>query len=46
MDKSEIACWENTKTIFNTFQNLGFTVQPEPKSSFYPTQQIEFSDQC
>ena len=42
MDKRERACWENTKTIANTFLNLGFTVHPEPKSSFYPTQQIEF----
>ena len=35
-------CWENTKTIVNTFQNLEFTVHPEPKSFFYPTHQIEF----
>ena len=42
MDKKERACWENTKTIVNTLQNLGLTVHPEPKSSFYPTQQIEF----
>ena len=41
-DKREIACWENTKTNFDTFQNLGFAVHPQPKSSFYPTQQIEF----
>ena len=42
MDKRERKCWENAKTIVNTFQNLGFTVHPESKSSFYPTQQIEF----
>ena len=42
MDKRERACSKNTKIIFNTFQNLGFTVYPEPKFSFYPTQQIEF----
>ena len=42
IDKSKRKCWENTKTIVNTFQNLGFTVHPEPNSSFYPTQQIEF----
>ena len=42
MDKRERVCWENTKTIISTFPNLGFTVHPEPKSSFYPTQQIEF----
>ena len=42
MDKREIAYWENTKTIFDIFQNLGFVVHPQPKSSFYSTQQIEF----
>ena len=43
MDKrGRRACWENKKTIVNTFQNLGFTVHPGPKSSIYPTQQIEF----
>ena len=42
MDIRERTCWENTKSILITFQNLGFTVHPEPnpKSSFYPTQQI------
>ena len=42
MDKREKACWENTKTIINTFRNLEFTVHPEPRSSFYLTQQTEF----
>ena len=42
MDKMKGKCSENTKTIINTFQNSRFTVNPEPKSSFYPTQQIEF----
>ena len=30
------------QTIVNTFHNLGFTVHPELKPSFYLTQQIEF----
>ena len=42
MDQMKGKCSENTKTIINTFQNSRFTVNPEPKSSFYPTQQIEF----
>ena len=44
MDIRERTCWENTKSILITFQNLGFTVHPEPnpKSSFYPNQQIKF----
>ena len=42
MHKAKLQCWENTKTVIKTFQNLGFTVHPEPKSSFYPTQKIEF----
>lgn len=42
MNKGKLKCWENTKIIIRTFQNLGFTVHPEPKSSFYPTQKIEF----
>ena len=42
MDKRKRKCWENTKTIVNISLNLGFTVHSEPKSSFYPTQQIEF----
>ena len=37
MDKSERTSWENTKIIVNTFQNLGFIVHPEHKSSFYST---------
>ena len=44
MDIRERTCWENTKSILITFQNLGFTVHPEPnpESSFYPNQQIKF----
>ena len=42
MDKRKRKCWENTKTIVNTYKNLGFTVHPEPKSSFYSAQQMEF----
>ena len=42
MDKRKRKCWENTKTIVNTFQNLGFTVYPERKSYFYPIQKVEF----
>ena len=42
IDKREKTCLENWKTIVNTFQNLGFTVHPEPKSCFDSTQQIEF----
>ena len=42
INKRERKCWESAKTIVNAFQNLGFTVYPESKSSFYPTQQIEF----
>ena len=34
VDKRKRKCWENTKTIVDTFQNLGFTVHPEPKASF------------
>ena len=30
VDKKDRAYWENTKAIVNTFQNLRFTVQPEP----------------
>ena len=42
MNRSFQECWENTKLIIQTFQNLGFTVHPEPKSVFHPSQKIEF----
>ena len=42
MGKRKRKCQENTKTIINTFQNLRSTVHPEPKSSFYASQQIDF----
>ena len=42
MNRSFQECWENTKLIIQTFQNLGFTVHPEPKSVFHPSQKTEF----
>ena len=42
MNRSSQECWKNTKQIIQTFQNLGFTVHPEPKSVLQPSQKIEF----
>ena len=44
MNRSFQECWKNTKQIAQTFQNLSFTVHPEPKSVFPPSQKIEFLD--
>ena len=36
------SCAENTLATISMFQTLGFTVHPEPKSSFAPSQEIIF----
>ena len=42
MNPSLNQCWENIQKIIKLFQTLGFTVHSERKSSFTPTQRIEF----
>ena len=42
MNRSSHECLRNTKQIIQIFQNIGFTVHPEPKSLFHPSQMIKF----
>ena len=44
MNHSSQKCWENQniKQNIQTFESLGFTVHPEPKSVLHPSQEIEF----
>ena len=35
-------CLDNTRSIIDMFQNLGFFIHPEPKSCFVPSQTITF----
>lgn len=40
MNRSFQECQENKEQIIQMFQNLGFTVHPESKSVFHPSQKI------
>jgi len=37
-----VVCLDNTVSTVSQYQELGFTVHPEPRSSFLPAQEIEF----
>jgi hypothetical protein len=40
--RDPVVCLDNTVSTISMYQKLGFTVHPEPKSSFLPSQEMEF----